>query len=421
MQHTLSSPQRRLAWAAAIGNGLIVYDFTVYAFSAHMIGQLFFPSDSEVASLLMSLLTFGAGFIMRPVGAVLLGSLADRKGRKVSLTLSILLMTLGTGIITFAPTYETIGPLAMLLIVSARLLQGLAAGGEIGVASTVLMELAPRDQRCYVVSWRPASQSASALVGAVVGACLVSWLSPQALEDWGWRVPFLIGLLIGPVGWYIRRNMVELPAQHPRPALGQLLRQYPRVMVFGILSIAAPTSGIYLMVLYMPTYLVGTLDMSHTVSLLSVCFSSVTIFFILPFLARRADRQPRRKPTQYKTLISCIVLVYPVFLALNQGVGEAMSLILISAYAGLALGNNAATTVMMLEAFARQHRATGMAIIYSLGVTIFGGFCPFIVTWLISVSGNPMAPAWYLLGALCISLLALRCFPEVEQAHRPAL
>lgn len=177
-------PDKRLVWAAAIGNGLATYDFTIYSFSAVIIGKLFFPSDSSLASLLMSLLTFGAGFAMRPVGALVIGNLADRKGRRAGLTLSIVLMTLATSVIAFAPTYDSIGVAAMLLMVLARLLQGFAAGGEIGVSSVVLMELAARGRRCYVVSWRPASQAASALAGALVGACTTAMMSAEALHQW---------------------------------------------------------------------------------------------------------------------------------------------------------------------------------------------------------------------------------------------
>ncbi|MDB5979015.1 MAG: transporter [Pseudomonas sp.] len=405
-------PDKRIVWAAAIGNGLATYDFTIYSFSAVIIGKLFFPSDSALASLLMSLLTFGAGFAMRPVGALVIGNLADRKGRKAGLTLSIVLMTLATSIIAFAPTYDSIGVAAMLLMVLARLLQGFAAGGEIGVSSVVLMELAARGRRCYVVSWRPASQAASALVGALVGACTTAMMSTEALHQWGWRIPFILGMLIGPVGWYLRRRMEDVPMKNPRrPSFKTMLMQRPRTLGLGILLMAAPTAGIYLLVYYMPIYLVGTLHMPAMTSLLSACFSSALVFICVPLLARVADRHRLRKSIQYVTLISSIVLVYPVFLLLTHGIGEPLSLLVIVSYSALLLGSNAVTTVMLLEAFPRHHRATGTAMIYSVGTTIFGGFCPFIVAWLMGVTGNPMAPAWYLLAALCLSLFALFRFP----------
>lgn len=411
--------KKRIVWAAVIGNGLVTYDFTVYSFSAMIIGKLFFPSDSALASLLMALLTFGAGFAMRPVGALVIGNLADRKGRKTGLTLSIVLMTLATGIIAFTPTYDSIGVASMLLIVFGRLLQGFAAGGEIGVSSVVLMELATKGHRCYVVSWRPASQAAAALAGALVGACTTAMMTPEALHQWGWRIPFILGMLIGPVGWYIRCHMENIPMKSShRPSIKAMLVQHARTLWLGVLLMAAPSAGIYLMVYYMPIYLVGTLHMPPMVSLLSACFSSTLIFIGVPLLARVADRQRLRKPMQYVTMISSIVLAYPAFILLTRGIGAPFSLLVIGCYSTLLLCSNAVTTVMMLEAFPRHHRATGVSMIYSLGSTIFGGFCPFIVTWLIGVTGNPMAPAWYLLLALCISLFALIRFPDNQDRLR---
>ncbi|SFC85657.1 MFS transporter [Collimonas sp. OK412] len=407
---------KRIIVAAAIGNGLIMYDFTVYSFSAVIIGKLYFPSSNPLSSLLMALATFGAGFLMRPLGAIVIGNLADHKGRKAGLLFSIVLMTLGTGIIAFTPSYASIGVTATVLIVLARLLQGLAAGGEIGAASAMLMELADKNQRCYMVSWRAGSQGASALAGALVGAVTTALLTREAMQDWGWRIPFILGMLVGPVGWYVRRHMSEagMGAQH-RPTVTSVFAQRSRTLWFGILLMAAPTASIYIMVFYMPTYLITTLHLSSTISLLTACLAGAVIFVGNPILARVADRQRRRKPIQYLTLIACIVLTYPAFLVLTHGAGVLLSLFIIGGYAAVALTNGGASAVMMLEAFPRHHRATGMSMIYSFGVTIFGGFSPFIVTWLMGVTGNPMAPAWYLLAALCISLFALIWFPETVE------
>ncbi|WP_308584157.1 MFS transporter [uncultured Pseudomonas sp.] len=409
---------KKVILATVIGNGLVIYDFTVYSFSAVIIGKLFFPSDSAFASLLMALLTFGIGFAMRPLGAILIGNLADRKGRKAGLNVSNLLMATGTALIAFMPTHASIGFTATLLLVLSRLLQGFATGGEIGVSSVVLMELAPRDQRCYLVSWRSASQAAAVLVGAVVGAATTALLTPEQLLAWGWRIPFVLGLLIAPFGWFIRRNMVETPRRGPHsPSLRVLLNGHRPPLLLGILMMAAPTASIYLMVLYMPTYLVRTLGLSPSISLLSACISSAMLFIAAPLFARLADRLPRRKPTQYVTMILSILLVYPVFLALTQGVGELTSLLIIGVYSAVAMGNNGVSTVMIMEAFPAHHRATGMSVVYSFGVTIFGAFCPFLVTWLIGVTQNPMAPSWYLLGALVVSLFALVRFPAGRPTH----
>ena len=404
---------KRIIWAVAIGNGLITYDFTVYSFSAVIIGKLFFPSGSALVSLLLSLATFGVGFIMRPLGALLIGNLADRKGRKAGLTFSITLMTLGTGIIAFTPSYASIGWAAALLVVLARLMQGFAAGGEIGVSTAALMELADERRRCYLTSWRGTGQGVAALTGALIGACATAVLTPEAMELWGWRIPFILGMLIGPVGWYLRRQMTERPMDATyRPSLKSMFAHHPRALWLGILSMAGASASAYIMVFYMPTYLVTVLHLPPIFSLLCTCLASTVIFIGTPLLGYISDRQPRRKPIQYLLLTGCILLVYPAFLALTHGVGEIASLLIIMGYVALALTNTGPSSVMLLEAFPRHHRATGISIIYGVGVATFGGFSPFIVTWLIGVTGNPTAPAWYLLAALCISLFALIRFPD---------
>ena len=271
---------KRVIVAAAIGNGLLMYDFTVYSFSAVIIRKLFFPSSSPLTSLLMALATFGVGFIVRTLGAMIIGNLSDRKGRKVGLTFSIALMTLGTAIIACTPPYASIGVASTLLIVFARLAQGFAAGGEIGTASAMLMELANKNRRCYLVSWRAASQGAAALAGALVGACSTAFLSPANMQNWGWRISFILGLTIGLVGWYLRRHMVPPPPMEAirQPTLKSVFAQHPHTPWFGILLMAAPTARIYVMVFYMPTYLVTTLHLSPTISLLSACLAGTAIF-----------------------------------------------------------------------------------------------------------------------------------------------
>lgn len=407
---------KKLIWATVIGNGLVTYDFTVYSFSAVIIGKLFFPSESAFAPLLMSLLTFGVGFAIRPIGAMFIGSLADRKGRKIGVSVSNLLMTIGTAIIVFTPTHASIGIMATFLMVLARLMQGFAIGGATGLSSVVLMELAPNDRRCYTVCWRSAGQAAAALAGALIGAAISYVLTVDEVEAWGWRIPFVLALLIGPVGWYIRREMVDVPpVQLGRTGLKEVFSKHRRTIFFGILSMAAPSVGIYVMVYYMPLYLVRTLHMSETISMLSACIASVIIFLTLPVAAKVADRLCLRKPTQYVTMIASLVLAYPCFQLLVDGAGEGVSLLIIGVYSALMLGNNAAATVMMLEAFPRHHRAAGVSIIYSFGTTIFGAFSPFLVTWLIGATRSPMAPAWYVIAALGISLFALSRFPDIVE------
>lgn len=406
------SKTRKVVIASSLGNGLEMYDFTVYSFFAVIIGKLFFPADSELASLLMSLATFAVGFLMRPLGAVVIGRVADRRGRKAALSLTIGLMTLGTAIIAFTPTFASIGISASVLLVFGRLLQGLSAGGEVGTASAFLMESGRRDNRCFMVSWQGASQGAAALVGALTGLALSSSLSVEALESWGWRIPFMIGLLIGPVGLYIRRNLDEThqdtEAVTPFRAL---LRDQGRTLLLGILLMASTTVCMYMVVFYMPTYLVKTLHYPSQTAFALVGLASAILAIIPPIAARFADRLTRRKPLLYWTLGLPLVLVYPSFMLLGGDNTVLFMLAITLLILPMAVGVGAFMALLM-EAFAQSERATGMSIIYSFGVTIFGGFSPLLITWLIGVTGNPQTPALYLSATVVLSLIALRLYPE---------
>lgn len=406
---------RRVVIASSLGNGLEMYDFTVYSFFAATIGRLFFPSDSALASLLMSLATFAVGFLMRPLGAVLIGRVADRRGRKAALTLTIALMTLGTALIAFTPTYSSIGIAATALLVFGRLLQGLSAGGEVGTASAFLMESGHERNRCFMVSWQGASQGAAALLGALSGLALSSWLSPQELESWGWRIPFVIGLLIGPVGWYIRQNLDEThdgaESSVHRP-LAAVLRSHFGTLLLGILLMASATVSMYLVVFYMPTYLTQTLHYPGSTAFALVCLASALLALIPPLAARFADRLPRRKPLLYWTIGLPLLLVYPAFQLLAAGPDSLLLMCAIVALIlPLAVGIGAFFALLM-EAFPREQRVTGLSIIYSFGVTLFGGLSPLLVTWLVGVTGNSQVPAFYLMAAAALSLLALRLYPE---------
>lgn len=410
------SPQsrmmRRVVIASSLGNALEIYDFTVYSFFAVIIGNLFFPGESAIASLLMSLATFAVGFLMRPLGAVLIGRVADRRGRKTALSLTIGLMTVGTGIIAFTPTYSSIGIAATFLLVFGRLLQGISAGGEVGTASAFLMESGRTDTRCFMVSWQGASQGAAALVGALTGLVLTNTLSEEALHSWGWRVPFIIGLLIGPVGWYIRQHLDETHADshHPTP-LSELLRTQGRTLLLGIALMASSTVTMYMVVFYMPTYLVQTLHYPGSFAFALVGLASALLAIIPPLSARYADRFARRKPLLYWTVGLPLVMAYPSFLLLGGGSTGLCMLAITLLIMPLAVGVGPSLALMM-EAFPREQRVTGLSIIYSFGVTLFGGFSPLLVTWLIGVTGNPLTPAFYLIAAVALSLFALRWYPE---------
>lgn len=403
---------RRVVIASSLGNGLEIYDFTVYSFFAVIIGKLFFPGESALASLLMSLATFAVGFLMRPLGAVLIGRVADRRGRKAALSLTIALMTVGTGIIAFTPTYASIGITATLLLVFGRLLQGLSAGGEVGSASAFLMESGSTANRCFMVSWQGASQGAAALLGALTGLLLSSNLSPEALQSWGWRVPFIIGLMIGPVGWFIRQHLDETHTETAdTPSLAQLLREHKGTLLLGIMWMAASTVSMYMVVFYMPTYLVQTLHYPGSFSFALVGLASALLAVIPPIAARYADRFTRRKPLLYWVAGLALVFAYPSFLLLGLQSTWLCMLAIALLIMPMAVGVGA-SFAMLMEAFPREQRVTGLSVIYSFGVTLFGGFSPLLVTWLIGLTGNPLTPALYLIATLVLSLIALRLFPE---------
>ena len=425
MHHSIEEPVRppsdndpRTIAAIVIGNGFVAYDFTVYSFSAALIGRLFFPSASPASSFLLSLATFGAGFVMRPLGALMIGHIADSRGRRAGMVVSLTLMTLGTWMIACLPTYASIGPLAAVLMVIARLMQGLAAGGEIGPASASLMESVAYRHRCFMVSWRGASQGAAAFAAALIGASTTALLSPQAMHGWGWRIPFVLGGFIGPVGWYLRRRMpvvAAAPVERERLS-ARLFTEHARPLAWGILMMAAPTVSIYVTVFYMPSYLVRTLHRPATISLLTGCLSGLVILVVTPLVARMADRLASRKTLQYVTLAVSVAAAWPVFRALLDGASDVAALLIITAFVAFAVNNAGAGSVLMMEAFPRNRRAAGLAVIYSVGVVVFGGFSPLAVAWLIEATGNPMVPAWYQMTAMTLSLFALSRFPERQSA-----
>lgn len=413
-QPAKAANSRKAIFAISLGNGLEMYDFTVYSFFAVIIGELFFNVGGAAAGLLLSLATFGVGFVMRPLGAVLIGNYADKYGRKAALTLTITLMTLGTGMIALTPTYQSIGIAATIILVVGRLLQGLSAGGEIGTASAALMESDNDQRRCYMVSWQLASQGAAALFGALVGFAVNAWLSPEQVLSWGWRIPFMLGLLIGPVGWYIRRHLHESHQADPNAEntpVKTVLRKQGRTIVTGMLMIWAGTACMYIEVFYMPTYLIKELGYSSTTAFAVAVLAGLLMTLLMPLFGLWADRLKSRKTLPLVGMSGSFVCIYPAFTLLG---GDALlwkALLLIGVLIALFALSNASLLVLIMEAFSRQYRASGISMIYGFGVTVFGGFTPLLVASLIEWSGNTMAPAFYLMSAIVVSAVAMWRFP----------
>ena len=410
--------QFRLIAACSLGNALEMYDFTVYSFFALLIGKLFFPSDSAYGSLLLAVATFGIGFVMRPLGGVIIGNYADRKGRKAAMTLTIGLMVVGTLCIAFAPTYASAGVFGSLMIVAGRLLQGFSLGGEVGAATSMLMEAGGVKGRGFRVSWQLASQGISALLGALTGAALYAALPQASLESWGWRLPFLLGLLIAPVGFYIRAHLDEthVAESHESSPVGRLLREHGGTVLKGILATTAGTATMYLVVFFMPTYMIRVLHMPPSLSLLSGCVTGITLFVVSLVAGRLADRLPNRKPLVIGSLVLGVLAVYPAFWLINHYPSVPLVLAL---SALLTASVNIGTTpmfLMLLEMLPAGVRASGISVIYSVGVTIFGGSSQFIVTWLLAKTGNPLSPAFYMVACGALSLAALLSLRERKAA-----
>jgi MFS family permease len=409
----IAPASKKATVACALGNALEMYDFTIYSFFAVVIAKNFFPAQSETASLLLSLTTFGVGFLMRPVGAVVIGRFADRHGRKAALSLTIGLMTLGTAMIACAPSYHQIGVFGTLILIAGRLIQGFSAGGEIGTASVFLMESSSVAKRCYTVSWQAASQGYAALVGAGAGLLLATVLSPQDLEQWGWRIPFMLGLLIGPVGWYIRRCLPETHQAEPATREAHWRDHFDaRHTLLAVGLMASATIGVYLFIFYLPAYLTSSLGYPQRSALSVACVASACMAVITPLAGRFADRYVLRKKLLVWTIVLPVVLAGPAFYVLSLSTDLMLAMLVIAVLVLPGCIGSGAFFALIMEGFPRQYRALGTAVSYSFGVTLFGGFSPLIATGLTSALGSPLAPALYLLVGGVMSLVCLALYPE---------
>jgi MHS family proline/betaine transporter-like MFS transporter len=406
--------KRRAITAITIGNALEFYDFTVYGFMTSVIGRIFFPSMSAYAQVLLAIAGFGVGFLARPLGGILIGAYADRYGRTKAMGLTIGLMALGCGMIAFAPTPAQIGIFAPLIIVAARLIQGFSAGGEVGASTTLLVEYAGRDDRAFMGSWQVASQGLGVMLGALVASALISSLPPEALDSWGWRVPFVLGMVIAPVGMYIRRQLHETHAEDgPRAGKSErrakvriLFADHWRELIQASLLFVSCTVGIYIVAFFLPTFAARELKLPVYVGVWAGVVFGVTNFIVAPLSGRLADRWGR-KPMIFWSRVCLLVLLFPLFNWLLAEPTPASLYVLVAVLSVFLTSQFPALLVMLTEIFPRHVRATGMSVVYSTVVAVFSGFSPFVLTWLVHETGNKLAPAWYLLGITLASSLVL--------------
>lgn len=403
--------------AASLVTGLEMFDFTVFGFFAVMIGDQFFPAKDPMTSLLWAVGTFGVGFFMRPLGAMMIGAYADRVGRRVAMTRTSWMMALGTAALGLCPSFASIGVIAPLIVIAGRSLQGFAVGGDIGVAVTFVLEAGPVSRRGYLVSWQLTSQGAAALLGATLGVLLTSTVSAAALASWGWRIPFLIGLLIAPVGLYVRHRLRDDPisidtARSAGTPLAELCREHGTTILLAMLMMMGQTIPVYAIVYFMPSYATRVMHMPAVIGFQASALSALLLVVIPPLAGRLIDRLPRRKPLALLASGCTALLVYPVFLMISRATSALPILCGVGLISIMVAFGAVAVALLVLEALPARVRASGMAVSHALHVALFGGTAQFIVTGLIRWTGDPMSAAWYVAPACAVSFCALMLFKE---------
>jgi len=405
----------RAVLRVVLGNFLEMYDFSVYGFYASAIAGVIFPSGNAFVSLMLSLGTFGAGFLMRPLGAIVLGAYIDRHGRRAGLILSLALMSVGVVLMAVTPGYATIGLAAPLLVLLGRLLQGFSAGAESSGVSVYLAEISPPGRRGFFVSWQSASQQVSVIFAAVVGVVLASTLTDAQTASWGWRVPFLVGSLIVPFLFWIRRGLHETEnfqarTRERRPALREvyraLLRSWP-VVLNAVLLVTLTSVMFYLITTYTPTFGEHELGLTYLESFVVTVCVGVSNLFWIPVIGAISDRVGRTPPLAVAAGLTALT-AYPVMLWLTAAPSFTRLLVVLLWMSFLYGGYQGAMVVTLTEIMPASVRATGFALAYSLAQAIFGGFTPAIATGLIHVTGGQKAmPGAWLAFAALVSLVGI--------------
>ena len=423
----IAMPTRRAVAAATIGNALEFYDFITYSFFSIQIGHAFFSNHTPYVSLMLSLATFGAGFVTRPLGGIVLGLYSDRAGRRAAMMLSFTMM--GCAIVTMAliPSYATIGIAAPVLAIIARMVMGFSLGGEVGPNTAWLLEASPAGKRGLVVSWQGASQNIAATAGGVVGMVLTVLLSASALDAYGWRIAFLLGAVTVPFGLWIRRGLPETlhvveaasaGVSRATTRLGAALES-SRIIILGLIVLAAGTINSYVTD-YMTTFAQDTLHMAMWPAFAVGAVSNLAAVAGTLYGGWLSDRIGRR-PVMIWPNLAALLLTYPVFLWI---VGARSTAALLIGMSALSLVSNISAGgffVALAESLPKSIRGGAFAIIYAVSIAACGGTCQLVIRWLINVTGSPMAPAWYLLAAAVAGQIALMMIRESAPARLGSL
>jgi len=403
------------------GNFLEQFDFFLFGFYATHIAAAFFPASNEFASLMMTFAVFGAGFLMRPLGAVILGAYIDDVGRRKGLIVTLAIMASGTLLIVLVPGYDSIGLLAPALVLIGRLLQGFSAGAELGGVSVYLAEMATPGHKGFYASWQSASQQVAIVVAAALGFALNEWLSAAEITQWGWRVPFAVGCMIIPVIFLLRRSLQEteeFAAREHRPSMKQVLATLAAnsgMVLFGMLMVAMTTTAFYMITVYAPTFGKTVLQLSTGDALLVTLLTAVSNFIWLPIGGTLSDRLGR-KPLLLAMSLMTLITAYPAltYLAQSPTFGHMLEVLLwFSFLYGM---YNGAMIPALTEIMPVEVRVAGFSLAYSLATALFGGFTPAISTWMIHVTNDKAAPAyWMMFAAFCAFVATWMLYRRLAQ------
>jgi MFS transporter, MHS family, proline/betaine transporter len=417
-----SRRKAKLIAAAMVGNTLEFYDVFIYGFLAITIAKVFFPAQSELMSLLITVATFGASYVMRPLGAILLGGYSDRRGRKAGMMMTIWTMGVGTAMIAFSPSYASLGLIAPFIVVAGKLLQGFSAGGEFGTSVSFVVEHAPSNQRGFFASFQVVGIGLATALAASAGALLNKSLVPEQIVDWGWRIPFIFGLIIVPFGYFIRRSVDETPeflgasGGVKEPFRAVLKSTKARIaLAIGVYSLAASTN--YLLAVYIPTYAQRELHLDPAIAFTGALAFAIIQVLLPPVIGALSDRHGR-----IRFIATGIVLVglstYPAFAWMINYPEPSVYLTTVSVLAVFVMIFQGAMPAFLSELFPGGIRTTGLALIHNLNFTLFGGMAPFICTLLISETGSKYIPAYYVLSTVAMAILSLYPFWDLQVANQ---
>jgi len=393
------------------GNFLEQFDFFLFGFYATYIARTFFPAASEFASLMQTFAVFGAGFLMRPLGAIVLGAYIDKVGRRRGLIVTLSIMASGTILIAIVPGFQSIGLLAPALVLIGRLLQGFSAGAELGGVSVYLAEMATPGRKGFYTAWQSASQQVAIIVAAALGYAINSMMSPETIGAWGWRVPFFIGCMIVPFLYVLRRSLQETEEfkarrHHPgtREVFSSMLANWQTVIA-GMLLVAMTTTTFYLITVYTPTFGRSVLHLSTADSLIVTLFVGLSNFIWLPIGGAVSDRIGRRPILLFISALA-ILTSYPALSWLAHDPSFLRMLAVLLYFSFFFGAYNGAMVAALTEVMPVEVRVAGFSLAFSLATAVFGGFTPAVSTYLIQATGDKAAPAYWLIFAAACGLLA---------------